>query len=83
MSEQKTLSASGGGHVPVPKMRRGFKAFFNDVLREMKQVHWPKPQETNRLTGVVFIVCLIVTGFLYGLGVAITVILNLLTTGRA
>ena len=45
------------GSVPVPKMRRGVKGFYKDVIREMKHVTWPKPQETTRLTGVVLAVC--------------------------
>ena len=38
-------------------MRRGVKGFYRDVVREMKHVTWPKPQETTRLTGVVLAVC--------------------------
>ncbi len=45
------------GTVPVPKMKRGVKGFYKDVVREMKHVTWPKPQETTRLTGVVLAVC--------------------------
>jgi preprotein translocase SecE subunit len=45
------------GSVPVPKLRRGVKGFYRDVIREMKHVTWPRPQETTRLTGVVLIVC--------------------------
>ena len=52
----KTKS-QGSGNVPVPKMKRGLKGFFRDVVREMKHVTWPSPQETTRLTGVVLAVC--------------------------
>lgn len=55
MSE--TPKAAKPGSVPVPKMRRGVKGFYRDVVREMKHVTWPKPQETTRLTGVVLAVC--------------------------
>jgi preprotein translocase SecE subunit len=48
------------GSVPVPKMRRGVKGFYRDVLREMKHVTWPKPHETTRLTGVVLVVCALI-----------------------
>lgn len=55
MSE--TPKATKPGSVPVPKMRRGLKGFYKDVVREMKHVTWPRPQETTRLTGVVLAVC--------------------------
>ncbi|MEX2244645.1 MAG: preprotein translocase subunit SecE [Fimbriimonadaceae bacterium] len=48
------------GSVPVPKMRRGVKGFYRDVVREMKHVTWPKPHETTRLTGVVLVVCALI-----------------------
>jgi preprotein translocase SecE subunit len=38
-------------------MKRGVRGFYKDVVREMKHVTWPKPQETTRLTGVVLAVC--------------------------
>lgn len=46
--------------VPVPKMKRGVRGFYKDVVREMKHVTWPKPQETTRLTGVVLAVCVLI-----------------------
>ncbi len=55
MSE--TPKGSKAGALPVPKMKRGVKGFYKDVVREMKHVTWPKPQETTRLTGVVLAVC--------------------------
>lgn len=55
MSE--TPKAAKTGSVPVPRMKRGVKGFYKDVVREMKHVTWPKPQETTRLTGVVLAVC--------------------------
>jgi preprotein translocase SecE subunit len=48
------------GSVPVPRMRRGVKGFYRDVVREMKHVTWPKPHETTRLTGVVLVVCALI-----------------------
>lgn len=55
-------------NIPLPKSRRGFKGFFAEVGREMRKVNWPSKPETNRLTGVVLVVC--------GLIVLILVILN-------
>jgi preprotein translocase SecE subunit len=45
-------------------MRRGVKGFYRDVVREMKHVNWPTPQETGRLTGVVLAVCAMIIGLL-------------------
>lgn len=54
--------AATGGQIPIPKAARGgLKGFFRDVQRELKKVEWPTPPETNRLTGVVIVVCGIVT----------------------
>jgi preprotein translocase SecE subunit len=58
--------------VPVPKMRRGFKGFYKEIVREMKHVTWPTPKETTRLTGIVLAVCtmivllLMAATFLFG-----------------
>ncbi len=49
--------------------KRGLKGFYRDVVREMKHVHWPTRHETNRLTGVVLAVCLIVIGVLTALSI--------------
>ncbi len=54
--------------VAIPSLKkRGLKGFYRDVVREMKHVHWPSRQETNRLTGVVMAVCLITIGVLTAL----------------
>jgi preprotein translocase subunit SecE len=60
---------AAAGSVPIPKSKRGFKAFLNDVSRELKKVHWPTRKETNRLTGVVLAVCAIAAAVLYGMSV--------------
>lgn len=59
MSKKLASGAPGPppSDVPLPKMKRGLRSFFRDVVREMKHVTWPKRQETNRLTGVVIAVC--------------------------
>ncbi len=53
--------AKPSASVPIPRMRRGVKGFYRDVVREMKHVAWPKPKETSRMTGVVLVVCALVT----------------------
>lgn len=51
--------------LPLPKMKRGLKGFFRDVIAEMKKVHWPTRQEATRLSGVVLAVCAMVIVILY------------------
>ncbi len=63
--------------VAIPSLKkRGLKGFYRDVVREMKHVHWPSRQETNRLTGVVMAVCLITIGILTALSLAFDTIFN-------
>lgn len=56
------------GKLPTPQVRRGLGSFFKDLKREARQVTWPTPQETTRLTGTVIAVCALVAGFLFILG---------------
>ncbi|MCX6341475.1 MAG: preprotein translocase subunit SecE [Fimbriimonas sp.] len=72
MSEQNTPS------LPVPKMKRGPKAFFAGVKRELHKVSWPTYKETNRLFGVVLSVCLILIVTMTTLGFAFDFIIGLL-----
>ncbi len=67
MSTNRPKTAPTAGAVPLPKMRRGPKAFYRDVVREMKHVHWPTRHESMRLTGVVIAICALVVGFLTAL----------------
>jgi len=68
MSQDKTTPKLPST-VPLPKMRRGPKAFYKDVVREMKLVNWPDRRETNRLTGVVLVICTMTVLFLLALSV--------------
>lgn len=65
--------------LPMPKMKRGPKAFFAGVKRELHKVSWPTIQETNRLFGVVLAVCLLLILVMSVLGIAFDWIINLLT----
>ena len=53
MSEDQAKS------IPLPKIKRGGRAFLPGVKRELKKVSWPTIKETNRLFGVVLAVCLL------------------------
>ncbi|MDP1993702.1 MAG: preprotein translocase subunit SecE [Ignavibacteria bacterium] len=48
------------------------KAFFNDVVKEMKKVTWPTKDELKESTMVVIAVCLIFAALTYVIDMAIT-----------
>lgn len=79
---QASGSAPGpGGHVPTPKINRGFKQYWIDVSRELKKVNWPSRRETTRLTGVVLTVCVLVAAILYAMSYIAGYLLQLLQQG--
>ncbi len=68
--------------VPLPKMRKGLKGFYRDVLREMKHVHWPTRHETNRLTGVVLAICALTVLILTALSQVFQVVFDIILRGK-
>jgi preprotein translocase SecE subunit len=74
-------TAQAAGAPPVPKSRRGFKGFFAEVGREMKKVNWPTRPETNRLTGVVLAVCLLIGIIISTLSWLSSIIVAIITKG--
>ncbi len=70
------------GSLPIPTSRRGLKGFLNEVVREMKKVSWPSKAETNRLTGVVLIVCSVLVFILSTMGYFFDTMIKLLTKGH-
>ena len=82
---KKTAAATpapSGGSIPIPKSKRGISGFFGDVRRELTKVSWPTVPETNRLTGVVLAVCLLLAVVLGVLGAVIGLVINFLTGTR-
>ncbi|MBS1705975.1 MAG: preprotein translocase subunit SecE [Armatimonadetes bacterium] len=79
MSERKGPEITAPSHIPIPKSKRGLKGFWQDTVTEMKKVHWPARHDTNRLTGVVVILCFGSVLLLYGLSTAFHAILVMLT----
>ena len=47
----------------------------------MKKVTWPTRQETNRLTGVVLVVCLMLVAILSVLGYVFNIAIDFITKG--
>jgi preprotein translocase SecE subunit len=58
-------------------MRKGPKAFWIGVVRELKKVDWPPPKEVNRLTGVVLAVCGLVVAALWAISQVIALFVNI------
>lgn len=70
------------GSVPLPTSKRGFKAFWVEVGRELKRVSWPSRGETNRLTGVVLSVTALIMITLILMHTLIHSLITLITTGK-
>ncbi len=69
------------GSLPIPGSKRGIKGFIREVGREMKKVSWPTRAETNRLTGVVLGVCLLVGTIMILMGSMFGALVDFLTKG--
>lgn len=67
--------------MPMPKFGKGPRAFYRDVVREMKHVSWPSQKDTTRLTGVVFAVCGLVAILLLVLSLGFEQLLKVFVTG--
>jgi len=81
MSNTNQEPSKGRSSLPIPKSKRGFKGFFNEVGREMKKVSWPTRAETNRLTAVVLVVCAGLVVLFTALSVVFDILVGLLTKG--
>ncbi|MFZ4508696.1 MAG: preprotein translocase subunit SecE [Fimbriimonas sp.] len=77
-----TNEGQRGGAIPIPKSKFGLKGFYTEVLREMKKVNWPDRSETNRLTGVVLAICLLLVLTLAGLSIVFDTVVKLITQGH-
>jgi preprotein translocase SecE subunit len=67
---------------PIPDMKKGPRAFFKDLQREIRMITWPTPQETTRLTGTVLGVCILVVVLLFGLSLVIEQLFRMIGVGR-
>ncbi|MBI5473657.1 MAG: preprotein translocase subunit SecE [Ignavibacteriae bacterium] len=61
-------------------MKEKIIAFFEDVVKEMKKVTWPKKDDLRDSTVIVLVVCLVIAAFVYvidqGLSFALKFILS-------
>lgn len=79
MSKNAPSGPTAPASIPLPKSKRGFKQYWVDVAREMKKVTWPPHSETNRLTGVVLAVCILMVLILTGFHLVFETVVHLLT----
>ena len=47
------------------RMKEKIIAFFEDVVKEMKKVTWPKKDDLRDSTIIVLVVCLLIAAFVY------------------
>jgi preprotein translocase subunit SecE len=50
--------------------------FVNDVVKEMRKVTWPTRDELKESTGIVIVVCLVLSAFTYIVDMVVTKILQ-------
>ena len=46
-------------------MKEKIIAFFTDVMKEMKKVTWPHPEELRDSTVIVLVVCGVIAAFVF------------------
>lgn len=64
--------------VPTPDLRKGIKAYLQDVIREMHKVVWPSRADTIRFTIMVILVCVIFIMYLWLFGKLVEFVFNFL-----
>ncbi|KAA0225227.1 MAG: Protein translocase subunit SecE [Fimbriimonadales bacterium] len=68
--------------IPLPKAKGGLKGYFAEVAAEMRKVVWPTRAETVRLTGVVLIVCVVFSIYLWAFGLVVGTGIDAILGGR-
>lgn len=51
-------------------------AFFEDVIKEMKKVTWPKKEDLRDSTIIVLVVCLVIAAFVYVIDQGLSILLR-------
>ncbi|MEK7250779.1 MAG: preprotein translocase subunit SecE [Bacteroidota bacterium] len=57
-------------------MKEKIIAFFEDVVKEMKKVTWPKKDDLRDSTVIVLVVCLIIAAFVYVIDQGLSLLLK-------
>lgn len=63
---------------PMPNLKKGSRAFFKEVVKEMHRVIWPSQADTTRLTTAVLVVCTLFIIYLWVAGSIVEMVINLL-----
>lgn len=59
-------------------MKEKIIAFVTDVVKEMKKVTWPHPEELRESTLIVLVVCGIIAFFVYGVDILVSNLLKVI-----
>ena len=59
-------------------MKEKIIAFFTDVVKEMKKVTWPRPEELRDSTIIVLVVCGVIAIFVFGVDWIVSNIMKLI-----
>lgn len=57
-------------------MKEKIIAFFEDVIKEMKKVTWPKKEDLRDSTIIVLVVCLLIAAFVYVIDQGLSILLK-------
>lgn len=57
-------------------MKEKIIAFFEDVVKEMKKVTWPKKDDLRDSTVIVLVVCLVIAAFVYVIDQGLSLLLK-------
>ena len=57
-------------------MKEKVIAFFNEIVKEMQKVTWPKKNELYETTSIVIAVCLVIAVFIYGIDTIVSQLLK-------
>jgi preprotein translocase subunit SecE len=59
-------------------MKKKIIDFFNDVIKEMKKVTWPKKEELRESTIIVIVASLVISVFIYAVDFVIGQVVKIL-----
>ena len=59
-------------------MKEKIIAFFTDVMKEMKKVTWPHPEELRDSTVIVLVVCGVIAAFVFLVDSVVSNVLKLI-----
>ncbi|MCG9895558.1 MAG: preprotein translocase subunit SecE [Fimbriimonadaceae bacterium] len=82
MSKKEPAAPKAGSIATLPKMRRGLKGFYQDLIVEMRKVSWPTPKDSTRMSGMVLGVCGLVVLILFGISTGFEILWSIVMGGN-